>query len=104
MSSQDEQGKPVDWDEILTSARNYVDFLRYRFGEELTDEEMETCAYQYVIDPAALKQLVTGHIRWFWKNYLQTEWTCVRPMLEESARAFNRLDLSGMRPKNSSVL
>jgi DNA-binding transcriptional ArsR family regulator len=97
--SQNEQDKPVDWDEILTSARNYVDFLRYRFGEELTDEEMETRAYQYVIDPAALKQLVTGHIRWFWKNYLQTEWTRVRPMLEESARAFNRLDLSGMSPK-----
>jgi DNA-binding transcriptional ArsR family regulator len=89
-----EQGKPVDWEEILTSAKNYVDFLRYRFGEELTDEEMETRAYQYVIDPAALKQLVTSHIRWFWKNHLQAEWTRVRPMLEESAKAFNQIDLS----------
>ena len=86
----------VDWDEVLSSAKNYVDFLRYRFGEELTDEEVETRAYQYVIDPAALKQLVTGHIRWFWKNYLQAEWTRVRPMLEETAKAFNQLDLSGM--------
>ncbi|MGZ9225367.1 MAG: ArsR/SmtB family transcription factor [Anaerolineales bacterium] len=94
--SQNEQGKPVDWDEVLSSAKNYVDFLRNRFGEELTDDEMETRAYQYVIDPAALKQLVTGHIRWFWKNYLQTEWTRVRLMLEQSARAFNQLDLSGM--------
>jgi DNA-binding transcriptional ArsR family regulator len=87
---------PVDWDEVLSSAKNYVDFLRYRFGEELTDEEVETRAYQYVIDPAALKQLVTGHIRWFWKNYLRAEWTRVRPMLEETAKAFNQLDLSGM--------
>src|SRR5215208_3286455 len=86
----------VDWGEVLSSAKNYVDFLRYRFGEELTDEEMETRAYQYVIDPAALKQLVTGHIRWFWRNYLQAEWTRVRPMLEQSARAFNQLDLSDM--------
>ena len=88
--------QPVDWDEVLASAKNYVDFLRYRFGEELTDEEVETRAYQYVIDPAALKQLVTGHIRWFWKNYLQAEWTRVRPMLEETTKAFNQLDLSGM--------
>jgi ArsR family transcriptional regulator len=87
--------QPVDWDEVLSSANNYVEFLRARFGDELTDPEMETRAYQYVIDPAALKQLVTGHLRWFWKNYMQAEWTRVRPMLEETVRAFNRIDFSG---------
>jgi len=81
----------VDWEEVLSSARNYVEFLRFRFGHELTDEEVETRAYQYVIDPAALKQLLTGHIRWFWKNYLQAEWTRVRPMLDESAKAADLL-------------
>lgn len=88
--------RDVDWDEVLSSAQNYVEFLRSRFGDELTDEEVETRAYAYVIDPAALKQLVTGHIRWFWKNHLQAEWTRVRPMLEESARAFNQVDFSDM--------
>lgn len=92
--SERDQGKPVDWDKILASAKHYVDFLRYRFGEELTDEEMETQAYEFVLNPPALKDLVTKHIRWFWVNYLQAEWNRVRPMLEESARAFNRLDLS----------
>jgi DNA-binding transcriptional ArsR family regulator len=91
--SQKEAGKPVDWDQVLSSPANYVNFLRFRFGDELTDSEMETQAYQYVIDPAAMKQLITGHMRWFWKNYLQAEWTRVRPMLEESARAFNQVDL-----------
>src|SRR5215213_11560679 len=86
----------VDWDEVLSSATNYVEFLRERFGDELVDEDVETRAHQYVIDPAALKQLVTGHIRWFWKNYLQAEWARVRPMLEESARAFNQIDFSNM--------
>jgi ArsR family transcriptional regulator len=94
--SQQDMNRPVDWDEVLSSAANYVNFLRHRFGEELTDEQMETRAYEYVIDPAALKQLVTGHIRWFWKNHLQSEWTRVLPMLEESARAFNQIDVSGM--------
>src|SRR5215211_4131603 len=90
------ENQPVDWDEVLSSAKNYVEFLRSRFGDELTDEDVETRAYQYVIDPAALKQLITGHIRWFWKNYLQAEWARVRPMLEESARAFNQVDYSDM--------
>jgi DNA-binding transcriptional ArsR family regulator len=94
--SQKDIGKPVDWDEVLTSAANYVSFLKHRFGEELTDEQMEMRAYEYVIDPAALKQLVTGHIRWFWKNHLHTEWMRVLPMLEESARAFNQIDVSRM--------
>ena len=94
--AQKDKSRSVDWDEVLSSAKNYVNFLRFRFGEELTDEEVETRAYEYVIDPAALKQLVTGHIRWFWKNHLQAEWTRVRPMLEESAKAFNQLDLDDM--------
>ncbi|HUF00323.1 MAG TPA: metalloregulator ArsR/SmtB family transcription factor [Anaerolineales bacterium] len=86
----------VNWDEVLSSSKNYIEFLRYRFGDEATDEEVETRAHAYVIDPAALKQLVTGHIRWFWKNYLEAEWNRVRPMLEESARAFNQIDYSDM--------
>jgi DNA-binding transcriptional ArsR family regulator len=94
--SKNDMGQPVEWDKILSSATNYVDFLRYRFGEEHTDEEIETRAYEYVIDPAALKQLVVGHIRWFWKNHLEAEWTRVRPMLEESAKAFNQIDVGEM--------
>ncbi len=91
-----DQNQPVDWDEVLSSARKYVEFLRQRFGDDGVDEEVETRAHEYVIDPAALKQLVTGHIRWFWKNHLQAEWNRVRPMLEESARAFNQVDYSDM--------
>jgi len=90
------RNEPVDWNEVLSSAKRYVDFLRFRFGDELVNEEMETRAYQYVIDPAALKQLTTGHIRWFWINHLQAEWERVRPMLEESAKAFNQVDVSDM--------
>jgi len=91
--SKKDQNQPVDWDQILSSAKNYVEFLKYRFGEEHTDEEVETRAYEYVIDPAALKQLITGHIRWFWKNHLEAEWNRVQPMLEQSAKAFNKIDL-----------
>ena len=87
--------QPLDWEEILSSPQNYVEFLLSRFGEDHVDREIETRAYQYVIDPAAMKQLITGHMRWFWKNYLQAEWNRVRPMLEETARAFNQVDLSG---------
>jgi ArsR family transcriptional regulator len=98
--SQKHANEPVDWDEVLSSAQNYVEFLKSRFGDELVEQEVETRAYQYVIDPAALKQLITGHVRWFWKNYLQAEWNRVRPMLEETANAFNQIDVNQMtRPE-----
>lgn len=90
------QQQTVNWDEVLASPKNYVEFLRSRFGDELTDEEIETRAYQYVIDPAAMKQLITSHLRWFWKNHLEAEWTRTKPMLEESVRAFQHVDLGDM--------
>jgi DNA-binding transcriptional ArsR family regulator len=93
--AKEDAGKPVNWEKVLSSSRNYVDFLRHRFGEELTDQEMESQAYQYVSDPVAMKQLITGHMRWFWENHLQAEWTRVRPMLEASAKAFNKVDMRG---------
>jgi DNA-binding transcriptional ArsR family regulator len=88
-------GTPVDWDQVLSSSKNYVSFLLHRFGDELTDRDMEAQAYQYVIDPVAMKQLITGHMRWFWENHLQAEWNRTRPMLEASAKAFNKVDLAG---------
>ena len=94
--AQADANEPVDWDEVLVSARSYVAFLRNRFGAELTDEVMEARAYEYVLEPVALKKLLTEHIRWFWKNHLQAEWNRVRPMLEESERAFNQVDYSDM--------
>ena len=94
--AQKEMDKAVDWDEVLSSASHYVDFLKLRFGTDHVDDDVERRAYEYVVDPAALKQLITSHIRWFWKNHLQAEWTRVRPMLEETARAFNQLDLGNM--------
>ena len=93
--SKEDANTPVDWDKALSSPVNYVDFLLRRFGDELTDRNMESQAYQYVIDPVAMKQLITGHMRWFWENHLQAEWTRVRPMLEASAKAFNQVDLRG---------
>lgn len=88
--------KKPDWDVALISAANYVNQLKSIFGEERTDVDIETRAYQYVIDPSALKELIVGHIRWFWDEHLKPEWERVKPLLDESARAFSNLNLSRM--------
>jgi DNA-binding transcriptional ArsR family regulator len=86
----------VQWDEVLSSSSSYVAFLKSRFTEAHIDVEIETRAYQYVMDVAAMKQLIVDHLRWFWKNHLESEWNRVQPMLHESVKAFQRVDLSSM--------
>jgi DNA-binding transcriptional ArsR family regulator len=86
----------VQWDEVLSSPASYVAFLKSRFTEAHIDVEIETRAYQYVLDTAAMKQLIVDHLRWFWKNHLEVEWKRVQPMLEESVRAFQRAGLNDM--------
>jgi len=86
----------VQWDEILSSPNSYVAFLKRRFTEAHIDVEIETRAYQYVLDTAAMKQLILDHLRWFWKNHMEAEWKRVQPMLEESVKAFQRSGLNEM--------
>src|SRR5215210_4236026 len=92
----EEKATPVDWENILASPTSYINFLKERFGEEHVEEDVETRAYHYVIDPVAMKQLIVGHMRWLWTNHLEKEWTRVQPMLEESVRAFKKVEFSEM--------
>lgn len=92
----EEQMEVVQWEEVLSSPGTYVAFLKRRFTEAFIDVEIETRAYQYVLDTAAMKQLIVDHMRWFWRNHLEAEWKRVQPMLEESVKAFQRANLSGM--------
>jgi len=86
----------VDWDEVLTSAESYVEFLRTRFDDEHVDVKIETKAYAYVIDPPAMKEFLVNHMTWMWENYFKAEWTRVEAMLKESVRSFKSTDLTSM--------
>lgn len=90
--------RPVkaNWDEILASPGQYVEFLKQGFGEEHVDDELEAHAYDYVLNPESMKRLIVDHLRWFWETHLEAEWTRVRPMIDQSVQAFQHVDLSGM--------
>ena len=86
----------VNWDEILASPDSYIEFLRSRFGDEHVDIKLEKQAYEYVIDPPAMKDFLVGHMTWLWKNHFEKEWNRVEPLLLESVRSFKRTDLTSM--------
>ena len=86
----------VNWDEVLSSADSYVEFLVERFGENLVEADMEAKAYEYVIDPPAMQKLLVEHLRWFWDEHLSQEWARTEPLLRESVRAFQNANLENM--------
>jgi len=96
MGSKTGKTEEVDWDSVLTSAESYVSFLLDRFGTDAVDQAVETHAYEYVIDPPAMKNLVIDHLTRMWNNIFETEWKRVEPMLVESVNAFQGSDLSRM--------
>ncbi|MBN2502584.1 MAG: hypothetical protein JXB38_17520, partial [Anaerolineales bacterium] len=87
----------VDIEAALVSVDAYLDFLRARFDEENVFEDIESMAYSYAANPPAMQELIVNHLQAMWDKYLEAEWERVLPMLEDSARAFQQIDFSGMR-------
>lgn len=86
----------VNWDDVLSSPDAYVEFLIERFGENMVEVDMETRAYEYVIDPPAMQKFIVEQLRWFWDEHLSQEWAHTEPLLRESVKAFQNANLENM--------
>ena len=87
---------PLDKEAVLVSVEAYLDFLGECFGSDHIDIKLETQAYQYAIDPAAMQTLIVSHLRKMWNQYLAPEWERVEPMLAECVGAFEQIDYKNM--------
>lgn len=85
-----------DWEKVLASPDAYVNFLVDHFGQELVEVELEHKAYEFAVDPPAMRKLIVDHLRWFWDEHLSQEWTRTEPMLRESVKAFQNANLDNM--------
>ncbi len=86
----------VDWDDVLSSPDNYIAFLKSRFDDEHVDINLEKQAYDYIIDPPAMKDFLVGHMTWIWKTHFEAEWKRVESMLLDSVRSFKGTDLTSI--------
>lgn len=86
----------VDWDKVLSSSEAYVGFLTERFGANWVEADLETRAYEYVIDPPAMQKLIVDYLRWFWNEHLSQEWARTEPILRKSVKAFQNANLDNM--------
>jgi len=86
----------IDNHMALKSVDNYLDFLRQRFTAEHVDDDLESEAYAYVIDPPEMKNLIVSHLRVMWDTYLETEWQRIKPMLLDAVAAFQQVEYGKM--------
>jgi DNA-binding transcriptional ArsR family regulator len=86
----------VDWDQVLSSVDNYIDFLRGGFDDVHIEIDVETRAYEYLFDPPAMKELIVDHLRWFWNEHLAPEWARTEQLLRESVKAFRNANFDNM--------
>jgi hypothetical protein len=87
---------PIDTNAVLANVDAYLGFLRERFDAAILDEELESRAYAYVMDPPAMQELIVSHMRHMWTTYLAPEWDRVRPMLQDSVDAFRQVKLGNV--------
>lgn len=87
------QGKPSD---LLASVDAYINFLLTYFTGVEIDVALETETYALMVEPARMQQVMVSHMRAMWHEVYAVEWERVKPLLEESATAFNRLDLGSL--------
>jgi DNA-binding transcriptional ArsR family regulator len=83
-------------EEAFSSADKYIQFLLQRFDDSKFDEKLERWAYEYIIDPPAMQELIVTHLRKYWDLYLQPEWERILPTLQKAVDALSSVDFSQM--------
>ncbi len=87
--------QPTD---ILATIGTFLDYLQARFSAKYINLQIESEAYQLLIDPPAMQARIVSHLQTMWDNYFAAEWARVAPMLQASVTAFQQIDFVGMTP------
>lgn len=73
----------------------YEQVYAHKSPEKDCDCDYHLREFQLYQEPAALKELFISHLQWMWDEFFQDEWQRALPMITDSIRAFQSLDLSG---------
>ncbi len=86
----------IDWEAVLESADTYLDLLHKHFGTDYIDDDLETKAYSYIVNPPTMQEMIVSHLRNMWERFLASEWERTEPMLQDAVSAFRQIDFSDM--------
>jgi ArsR family transcriptional regulator len=92
---------PPSRDELLSNFDTFIAYLLSKFGEDHVDELVEKEAYHLLLKPEKMRAYIVSHFRTMWTEILETEWARVYPLIEESALAFQKVDISRMNEQEA---
>ncbi len=82
---------------LLSSFDTYVERIRKAYGPDLEiDRGILSEGYALLQDPPAMLDLLVSHLQRMWDEWLAPEWERVKPTMQVSVEAFQRLDYSGL--------
>jgi hypothetical protein len=87
---------PISKEALLSDFATFIAYLRSKFGEEHVDETIEKEAYGLLSNPKKMRSYIVSHFRTMWTEVLEAEWERTYPLIDESAVAFQKVDLSQM--------
>ncbi|NDJ53818.1 MAG: winged helix-turn-helix transcriptional regulator [Chloroflexi bacterium] len=85
---------------LLASEESYLAFLETMYQikgkENKHDPGVITYRYHLLTHPDEMREQIVVRLKAFWEEHAQAEWERVRPIIEESVRAFQSVDLDGL--------
>lgn len=84
----------VNMRELLTDRARYLDFMIRLDDLPESDHALLNEAFDLMQDFTAVRRVVVEHLRFMWREHMQTEWERQLTLLHESISAFNRVDFS----------
>ncbi len=90
--------QPDQLDELLASKESFLQFLQSRFDAKYLNLEVESRAYDLLVEPEEMQRLILSHLRHMWQEVVAEEWERSQPMVADCVAAFAELDLSNLPP------
>ena len=81
--------------DLLAGKKSFIQFLQSRFAPQHLNLELESHAYDLLVAPDEMQNLIISHLTDMWQNFLADEWERTLPMLNDCVAAFSELDLTG---------
>jgi DNA-binding transcriptional ArsR family regulator len=87
-----------DQERLLSSKKNYLEYLTKSFGNETLDYDIEGRAYDFLVEPEMMRDTMVAHFQYMWTYYLKEEFVRNHVALEKAVAEFRSVDVASMDP------
>lgn len=96
VSAKNKEYPKINWDILMSDKDAYIEFISSAFNIEHIDLEIESEAYDLMVDLPKMKNAIVSHLEEMWVAYLQPEWNRILPTILECVDAYQEVDLAGL--------